>query len=126
MPAGVHGVSNGAPSFVEGRPWPKVVKMMTALGCWVKQPGAAEAACTPLLVALADDASVAEAALPDTGVGQAMERLLAPVFVRGLRYGTRASSVVRVSAAGAVVFCERRFAANGVPAGETRLELPPA
>ena len=48
---------------------------------------------------LRDEAPAADADLPDTGVGLALERVLAPVFIRGLRYGTRASTAARVSSA---------------------------
>jgi uncharacterized protein with NRDE domain len=55
-------------------------------------------------------------ALPDTGVGLELERLLAPVFVRGsAHYGTRASTLAYFGDE-ATVLSERTFGA------EARLE----
>lgn len=128
VPAGVHGISNGAPSFGDARAWPKVARLVAALEAWVVAPAAdaVVSGCGALFAALADERPATDAELPDTGVGLAAERRLSPVFVRGPRYGTRCSSVVLIGADGAVAFQERRFGANGLPVGETRLELAPA
>ena len=56
--------------------------------------------------------------LPDTGDGLELERALSPPFVLGERYGTRCSSVVLI-AHDHVVFAERRFGPNAMPAGES-------
>jgi uncharacterized protein with NRDE domain len=48
--------------------------------------------------------------LPDTGIGIELERLLAPVFVRGSpQYGTRASTLAYFTDAGGAVLRERTF-----------------
>ena len=77
----------------------------------------------PLFDALADTTPAPDARLPDTGVGLDMERLLSPPFVRGPRYGTRCSTVVLVDD-DAIVFAERRFGPDAVPAGDTFARLP--
>ncbi|WP_043084477.1 NRDE family protein, partial [Xanthomonas sp. SHU 308] len=59
---------------------------------------------------------------PDTGVGPDLERRLSPAFIRGSDYGTRASTIVAVDAAGHGWIHERRFGPDGVFQGETRLE----
>ena len=46
------------------------------------------------------------------------ERSLAPAFLRGRDYGTRASTIVGIDQSGAGFLIERRFAADGVPAGQ--------
>lgn len=72
----------------------------------------------PLLAALADDSPAPDEALPDTGVGRELERLLSPPFVRDRRYGTRCSTVMLVEDAG-IRFVERRFDADARVMGET-------
>ena len=56
--------------------------------------------------------------LPDTGVGLARERMLAPMMVTGDGYGTRCSSVVTLTSGGAVEFVERSYQPHGVADGE--------
>lgn len=113
---GVHGLSNGP----LGAPWPKVQRLRDALSAWLAGDGEDDA---PLFDALADDTPAVDAALPDTGVGLALERMLSPAFIRGERYGTRASTVVRIGV-DAVQIIERRHGPDGVPDGITRLSLP--
>ncbi len=124
---GVHGVSNGALDA----PWPKTATLMTRLDAWLGSmqahapsagmpPARDLPSLDPLFEALADDRPAPEAALPDTGVGPALERFLSPAFIRGDRYGTRASTVVLVADDHAWIV-ERRFGPGGVPEGETRL-----
>lgn len=113
---GVHGLSNGP----LGAPWPKVERLRTALADWLARDCADDA---PLFDALADDTPADDHALPDTGVGLALERMLSPAFIRGPHYGTRASTVVRIGHDGVEVI-ERRHGPDGVPEGTTRLTLP--
>lgn len=115
---GVHGVSNGDLDA----PWPKTARLMARLDAW--RASAAAAGDTPdlapLFDALADPAAAPDDALPDTGVGLALERLLSPAFIRGDRYGTRASTVVLIGD-GEARIVERRFGPDGVFEGETDL-----
>ncbi|MDE2148712.1 MAG: NRDE family protein [Gammaproteobacteria bacterium] len=122
---GVHGVSNGAPSFVaSAQPWPKVRRLTDALERWLPQLDArGEPEPQPLFAALADDRPAASRALPDTGVGAEAERRLSPPFIRGRGYGTRCSTVGWVERDGGVVLVERRFGAEGVFLGETRARV---
>src|SRR3546814_14961143 len=73
-------------------------------------------ALAPLLDALADVHVAPAEALPATGVGLELERMLSPAFVRDARYGTRCSSVVLVGDGG-LVFAARRFGADDVQIG---------
>ena len=115
---GVHGISNGRLDA----PWPKTRRLARALADWLDadadDPGA-------LWLALADERPADDDELPDTGVGLALERTLSPVFIRGPRYGTRASTLIVVDHAGRAVIHERRFGPAGTPEGETRLSQDP-
>ena len=64
------------------------------------------------------------AELPDTGVGLDLERLLAPIFIRGEAYGTRASTLAYARADGACVLVERGFGPKGAAAGRNRGSKP--
>ncbi len=117
--AGVHAMSNGA----FDAPWPKSMAATHALETWLEashergQPPDSMEALAPLFTALADTAVAPDEALPDTGVGIDLERLLSPPFIHGTEYGTRCSSVVLV-AEDHIVFAERRYGPSSIPAGE--------
>lgn len=108
---GVHGLSNAALD----EPWPKVRRTRLVLRDWLARPRGFAA----LLDALRDETPAADVELPDTGVGIERERLLAPVFVRGQVYGTRATTLIAIESTGEGVIVERRFGPNGAPLGET-------
>lgn len=107
---GVHGLSNGALDA----PWPKVQRVSAALQAWL---AAGRDDFAPLFVAFADESSPPDAALPDTGVGLELERRLAPVFVRGAHYGTRATTLIALDRDGNGCIIEQRFGPHGVPLG---------
>jgi len=120
---GVHVVSNG-PLYVH---WPKTRRLEEgfagartgidpATGAPDRDSG------TRWLDLLLDETQPADESLPDTGVGSELERRLAPVFIRGERYGTRASTLALRSADGSWRLRERRFGPGGRAAGETFLE----
>lgn len=114
--AGVHGLSNGELDAE----WPKVQRACAVLREWID---AGQEDFTPLLDAFANESIAPDAALPDTGVGIEMERRLSPLFVRGDRYGTRATTVVAVARVGGGCIIERRFGPHGVPQGQTDLGI---
>lgn len=114
--AGVHGLSNGDMDA----PWPKVIRATEALHAWL---AADTEEFATLLDAFASDTVAPDDALPDTGVGIDMERALSPVFVRGARYGTRATSVIALDRDGGGRVIERRFGPGGAPQGETALRF---
>lgn len=113
---GVHGLSNGALDA----PWPKVRRTTAALEHWL---AAGEAGFASLFAALADTSPAADAELPDTGVGLELERQLSPVFVRGERYGTRATTLVAMDRAGGGCIIEHRFGPRAEPQGQTELRF---
>lgn len=97
---GIHGLSNKQLDT----PWPKVRKLKAGLAAKL----GAGAPPAVLLSLLADDSTPPDAELPDTGVGLALERMLAPCFIRSPAYGTRASTVLRMGG-GRVEFVEQSF-----------------
>lgn len=117
--AGVHGLSNA--DF--HTPWPKTQVLMARLQRWLDSEAAEASHFDTLFDALADEQRAADADLPDTGVGLERERWLSPAFIRGERYGTRASTVVAIDHAGAGLVVERRFGPEGRAEGETRLRF---
>jgi uncharacterized protein with NRDE domain len=58
---------------------------------------------------LADDARAVDEALPETGVGLELERMLSPLFITSPVYGTRSSTVVLFNRHEEVTFLERTF-----------------
>jgi len=113
---GVHAFSNGS---LEDE-WPKMRRLRAGFATMQQSGNWQDAAFFELL---ADSAQPADPDLPDTGVGLALERTLAPVFIRGQTYGTRASTVAYAQSGGRLVLHERRFGPDGVFAGETRLSI---
>ncbi len=112
---GVHVVSNGG-----GEPeWPKMRRLRERFER-VLADGLPDDAV--LLALLADTGQPPDDELPDTGVGLERERVLAPVFIRGAHYGTRASTLVLQDADGALYLRERAFAADGIETGDVAWE----
>ena len=106
---GVHGLSN----HLLDEPWPKVVQGRL-------QMEAALAAKDPvpeLFDLLSDRDGAPDEMLPATGVGIEWERRLACALITGADYGTRASTVLTVSAGGGARLEERSRAADGSVAG---------
>lgn len=115
---GIHALSNHLP----GTPWPKLVRARDgferALGTL---PDWRESFRTGFAV-LADERSVDDADLPDTGVGIEWERRLSSVFISGEDYGTRSGSILQITR-DHIRFEERRHVPGGRYAGLTRFEL---
>jgi len=117
---GVHVLSNGEP----GSAWPKVRRLDAAFSTMLNDalPDPAQLRDADLLDILADTSAAADADLPQTGVGLELERVLAPMFIRGDRYGTRASTLAYARADGSCVLVERGFGPDGMKLGEVRIE----
>ncbi|MBD9469986.1 NRDE family protein [Pseudoxanthomonas sp. PXM01] len=113
---GVHGLSNGDLD----EPWPKTMALKQRLAGWLTSD---DEDVSPLWQALADETQAPDDRLPDTGVGIDLERMLSPAFIRGDRYGTRASTLIAIDHAGHGWISERRFGPEGVFEGETTLRI---
>ncbi len=103
---GLYGLSNE----VLDTPWFKVEEGKAALAA-ACETGATHKA---LLALLADRRRAEDHHLPDTGVGQKLERLLSPRFIRSPWYGTRASTVLTIAANGNVEVSEQNYMYLGI------------
>ncbi len=112
IPAGVHGLSN----HLLDEPWPKVVRARGAMKSALGEPDPA----APLFAMLADTRGAEDGELPDTGVGVAWERRLAPALITGEDYGTRSSTVLAVDRTGGVHVEERTLGSDGRVTGTCR------
>ncbi len=117
---GVHVISNGA----IGAHWPKTERLQQHFVDAIKG-GLGEQAETRLLDLLIDEAQPLDTALPDTGVGLEIERRLAPIFIRGDKYGTRACTLVVRRADGTALLRERGFGPDAAAAGEICWQASP-
>jgi len=113
---GVHAFSNGS---LEDE-WPKMQRLRAGFATMQQSGNWQDAAFLDLL---ADASQPADPDLPDTGVGLALERTLAPIFIRGESYGTRASTLAYARADGRLILHERRFGPGGTPLGDSRLTV---
>ncbi|MEO7014760.1 MAG: NRDE family protein [Dokdonella sp.] len=113
LPVGIHVVGNGP--FASA--WPKVERLRTRFTSAIRRGDRDD---DSLLALLADTSQPDDAELPDTGVGAHLERMLAPIFIRGEQYGTRVSSLVMRHEDGSVFFRERSFGPLGASIDEVR------
>jgi len=115
LETGVHAFSNGS----RDDEWPKMRQLRTRFSNLLQHGTSDDAA---LLDLLQDESQPDESDLPDTGVGPVLERALAPIFIRGEAYGTRASTLAYARTDGSLVLIERSFGPHGVRAGEARAD----
>lgn len=97
LAAGIHAIAN-APG---GEDCPRANRLAEAVRLWIEQRE-----CDPLdlLDALRDEDGT-------------------PLFLNGLVYGTRCSTVVAIDRSGQGRITERRYAKGGIPDGETALDF---
>ncbi len=109
---GIYGVSN----HLLDSAWPKVSVGKTALGRALAQlPG--ELALRELL---ADPTIHADEQLPQTGIPLEWERALSAAFIRTEGYGTRVSTLLKVSRCGTALVDEQTWLAGNNSVGERR------
>jgi uncharacterized protein with NRDE domain len=116
---GVHGLSNR----LLNEPWPKVQRGVAVL---TRLLGAEEDEIVQTLFdLLADHSAAPDHLLPSTGITLERERALSAAFIAGETYGTRASTVLLVGAAGEARLCEHTYGPQGVPLDrrEVRFQL---
>ena len=111
---GYYGLSNAE----LGARWPKCVQGAVNLQSIVE----AEHTDEDLINLLADQHIPPDDELPHRGRPIEMERRVAPCFINGDEYGTRASTLVRISARN-VHFVEQGYLAGGVVSDRTTFDL---
>ena len=103
---GIYGLSN---HWLD-TPWPKVVGAKQDLSAWVESGQTDHGLLFELL---ADREIAPDDQLPDTGIGLEWERALSARFIRGEKYGTRASTVYLVDYDDNALFIEKSFDEKG-------------
>ena len=113
---GVYGLSNATLDT----PWPKLVRTRHRLAALVVGGDPPNEA----LFAILDDTEGApDDALPETGVGRALERVLAAPRIVTDGYGTRATTVLRLAPDGSGHLAEQTWHADGRPGGLAQVVL---
>lgn len=117
MGPGTYGLSN----HLLDTAWPKVRRGKSALAAFEEaeqHPDVDE-----LLGLLSDDTCPSDQELRAAGLQSEIARRVAPCFIRGEVYGTRASTVVLWHRSGRIQFSEVRFGANGRPEGRVDFDF---
>jgi uncharacterized protein with NRDE domain len=115
---GVYGLSNDTLDT----PWPKLTRGRDAFAAALR---AGPTDPVDLLAFLHDETPAPDADLPETGVGIGLERVLSPLFIRGARYGTRASTALMISDTGAIQIAEQTWGPDGARGPSADLRLGP-
>ncbi len=105
LSSGIHGLAN---THLDGDAWPKVTRGTSAMSHLVNGDYSAD----DLIGLLVDDNVPSDAELPQRGNDIEFERRVAPVFIRGDEYGTRASTAVTIRTTH-VHFSEQTFGPQG-------------
>lgn len=111
---GYYGLSNAE----LGAQWPKITSGVQRLRASCEAGVSAE----DLLMILHDDQVPRDDQLPHRGRPVEMERTVAPCFIRGEEYGTRASTAV-IYHEREITFVEQAFGAGGLPHGRVSFDL---
>lgn len=100
---GLYGLSN---HFLDTS-WPKVQKSKQALARYLENRAVVETEA--VFEMLADREPAGDQELPNTGVSKEREKFLSPVFIKGLDYGTRSSTVLLIDRRQHVIFREKSY-----------------
>ncbi|WP_019939613.1 NRDE family protein [Bordetella sp. FB-8] len=117
LPDGVYGLSN----HLLDTPWPKLVRVRRAFEGLIAQAGPARPSTEALYAMLHDRTPTQDAQLPDTGLPLERERMLGSPFIVSPDYGTRASTVLALRAAGDGELHERSYDPQGMARGDSDL-----
>lgn len=115
----VHRGTYGLSNHLLQTPWPKLLRLRDAVSGLLKKAksDATEELHQNLIKCLHDTTPAPDHELPNTGVGRDTERFLSSPFVVGGEYGTRATTVVTVSASGEVRVTEQAWGPEGKKEG---------
>jgi uncharacterized protein with NRDE domain len=103
LDSGLYGLSNHLLDI----PWPKVKQGKERLRDLLSQDRTLEVEA--IFEILSDRSMANDDCLPDTGIGLEIERVLSPLFIKSLCYGTRSSTVLLIDRHETVTFIERSF-----------------
>ena len=118
LSAGVYGLANAE----LGATWPKVVsgREVLARSCEI------DPSVEGLIALLCDDQQPPDSELPKRGRPLELERRVAPRFIRGQEYGTRASTAVifrTVEGKEVIEFAEQNYLSGGTATDRTQVSL---
>jgi uncharacterized protein with NRDE domain len=119
LPPGIYGLSN---EFLD-TPWPKLVRVRARFTRLLDEPPSADSdwLATNLFEMLADRETAPPDAVPAGDLSPEWARKLSAPFVLDPTYGTRCSTVLTVD--DTLRIAERRFDAQGSPAGQSEYAL---
>lgn len=103
---GIYGLSN----HLLNSSWPKVERGKLLFAEVLHQEKFSQ---EDLFAVLQDTYQPEQERLPQTGIGLEWERLLAPIFIKSVNYGTRSSAILTITEEGHTVFRERTYPQNG-------------
>lgn len=113
---GVYGLSN----HLLDTPWPKVEQGKSVLRA---QLASGALSPEPLLKLMMDRAQASAAELPDTGLGEEVERKLSAMFIETPSYGTRSTTVILSGYDARTVLWERTFEPHSKQHATLRFEF---
>lgn len=116
--SGIYGLSN----HLLDTPWPKVVAGKAALKEQLQESRLSDQS---LLEILADTGRAGDEALPETGVGMELERILSARCIVSPQYGTRCSTLVKVSSSRKIHFIERTLVPDDLKPATVSFDVEP-
>ncbi|MFD2704500.1 NRDE family protein [Salibacterium lacus] len=114
---GIHGLSN---AFLN-TPWPKVEKIKSDFSRLLKTSGSS-LGTEDFFKVLSNSDEADAGQLPDTGVGDTLEKKLSPLFIKMEGYGTRSQTVFMLSKKGDAVLEEKTYLEDAEISEHTRFE----
>ena len=105
---GLYGLSN----HLLDSPWPKLIKAKQKFQDLISHQ---RNSFKPeeVFKFMTDTCGFPDEDLPDTGIGIELELFLSPIFIVGEQYGTRSTSILRISNSGKVDFYEQTYMSSG-------------
>lgn len=100
---GIYGLSN----HLLDTSWPKVLKSKQKLARYIESTPIIKP--DPLFEILLNEEKADDYELPNTGINYELEKLLSSIFIRGMVYGTRSSTVILIDRNNRVTFREKSF-----------------
>lgn len=117
LDSGLYGLSN----HLLDTTWPKIRRGKDKLEQLLAMP--AGPSPSDLLNLLQDRTVADDQELPQSGLALRQERVLSPIFVATESYGTRSSTVIRLSCNGSLDFTERTFPSHSEAATTVRYDV---